>query len=381
MIRFLLANKAWLVITVLLAASPLVLPTFLSMWLPSIAIALLWISRSFALAQTLHATESKAIQPNFENLHRAINRYIEGLNNCFNEQFTQFHNELQQLDSMMVDAVAKLSLSFNSLHHINSGQSVVLEALLSHINPTDQTGGKYLSFQTLATEMYSVLQVSTEHVLQINKQSSDMAEVVSDLGRHMAKIEKLLEDVQKIADQTNLLALNAAIEAARAGEAGRGFAVVADEVRNLSRHSDRFSEEIKNVINVSKANIEQALAMVALMESKDTSAALDSKDKLDSVMPQVTELNTHLLKSIAEASSLVAKLDGSVDDAENSLQFEEACKKLIAYLQVRTNRFQALANEISIGLGVFKTTDTLNWETQLHEGIARCKDLQAQWRN
>jgi Methyl-accepting chemotaxis protein len=196
----------------------------------------------------------------------------------------------------------------------------------------------------------------------------------------MAHVEKLLADVQKIADQTNLLALNAAIEAARAGEAGRGFAVVADEVRNLSKHSDKFSEEIKSVVSASKKNIHQAQHMIETMASKDMNIALNSKDKIDTMMANISVINSKVAKSILEISQITEDVEMSVNDAVRGLQFEDMCRQLIDFLQANTQHFQAMADEVTIGMGVFKTTDSMNWERQLNEGAKRLQEMQHQWR-
>lgn len=208
----------------------------------------------------------------------------------------------------------------------------------------------------------------------------EMVGVINDVGSNMARVEKLLVDVQKIADQTNLLALNAAIEAARAGEAGRGFAVVADEVRNLSKNSDKFSEEIKTVVNASKNNIHQAQSIIEMMASKDMNIAISSKDKIDDMMSAITLINKKVSKSIAEVSQLTDNVGITVNDAVRGLQFEDMCRQLIEFLQANTQHFQAMADEVAIGMGVFKTTDSANWEHQLNEGINRLQAMQGQWR-
>jgi methyl-accepting chemotaxis protein len=381
MYNFLLAQRLLLALTCLIGLSVLILPPALAGWLPMCAIAAIWIGKAYVLSVARPVSADDDTLADQQALNKAIDRYVGIVNDCFSDELVRYNSELEQLKGMVADAVATLSVSFNNIHGFSAGQLSVIDALVNDLQGSDSDEGGVMSCKSFTDETDRVLHFFIDHVLQVSKQSIEMVGVISDVGNHMAQVEKLLRDVQKIADQTNLLALNAAIEAARAGEAGRGFAVVADEVRNLSKHSDRFSEEIKAVVNAAKVNIERAQSMIEAMASKDMNVALSSKDNIDDMMGQIAKINDRVAISISEVSSLTTRVESSVNDAIRSLQFEDMCRQLIEFLQQKTDRFQAMANEVSVVFGVFKTTEPKAWNAQLDDGVERVRAIREQWRS
>lgn len=343
---------------------------------------LVWVINAFLCHQSWQNQEHERSQKGEDrDLQQAIERYSHCLQACMSHEVEQFAAELKQLKSMLADAVVTMSNSFNNLHDLTVDQSQMASSLVLDLNNSSPGMDQSMNFTRFAQETDNVLRFFIDHILEISKQSMEMVGIINDVGAHMSHVEKLLADVQKIADQTNLLALNAAIEAARAGEAGRGFAVVADEVRNLSKHSDKFSEEIKRVVTASKHNIHEAQNMIEVMASKDMNVTISSKATIDKMMSDIAKLNSKLSHNVVELSHLSARIEVNVGDAIRGLQFEDLSRQLIEYLQNNIYHFQAMADEVRISLGFLQSSDPATWEKELNQGVERFHLMQQQWKN
>ncbi len=150
-------------------------------------------------------------------------------------------------------------------------------------------------------------------------QSTDKVEV---LASRVEDITKTLEVIRAIAEQTNLLALNAAIEAARAGEQGRGFAVVADEVRALAHRTQASTAEIENMMNLMRAGAEEAVT--AMTRSRNLASttrvqAVQAEEALDEITEGVSVINEKNLV-IASAAEEQAQVTREVDRNLSTIQ-------------------------------------------------------------
>ncbi len=240
---------------------------------------------------------------------------------------TDIHASLGQINELVSDSVVSLQSSFNNLHDQTREQQDVVMSIMDAMGEGDDR----ISFSQFAEETDGVLRYFVDHIVNTSAESMGMVEHIDDVVERLASAESLLNDMNQIADQTNLLALNAAIEAARAGEAGRGFAVVADEVRNLSQRSSRFSEEIRTALGDSKTYIENAREAVRKLASKDMNFAIRSKARVDDMIEQIAAFNTKLGASLSSVVRLSEAIDGSVGDAVRSLQFEDLVTQLVSY--------------------------------------------------
>ncbi|MEE1923718.1 methyl-accepting chemotaxis protein [Pseudomonas sp. 148P] len=118
-----------------------------------------------------------------------------------------------------------------------------------------------------------VMQATIDTISRVNREISGTADVIRHLEQDSARIGKVLEVIRGIAEQTNLLALNAAIEAARAGEAGRGFAVVADEVRNLAQRTASSIAEINQIISAVQSGAVEAVKAIESGQARSEEGA------------------------------------------------------------------------------------------------------------
>lgn len=193
-----------------------------------------------------------------------------------------------------------------------------------------------------------------EQAEQIEKASETSIEL-NDYGK---KIDTIIETIQDIAEQTNLLALNAAIEAARAGEQGRGFAVVADEVRSLASRTKKSTEEIQNmieimqkliqaVVHVIKLNVERNESNIEVAEKADTGLR-----QMSDVMGQIVEMNMQIATATEEQSSTAREISASVihisDSAEETAQGARENAESSHTLREQSQHQQALIDKFTV---------------------------------
>lgn len=160
-----------------------------------------------------------------------------------------------------------------------------------------------------------VMQQTVSMIGNLSKEVERAATVIADLESASVNIGTILDTIRGIADQTNLLALNAAIEAARAGEQGRGFAVVADEVRTLAQRTQESTEEIQSLIGHFQNGAKEAGEVMKIgKESAEQSVnealkASKSLKGISQMVASISEMNAHIAHSAIEQQSVVEDMN------------------------------------------------------------------------
>jgi methyl-accepting chemotaxis protein len=181
---------------------------------------------------------------------------------------------------------------------------------------------------TLIVKSQSILQSSREVIGELSGDISKSSDQVGKVAEQSQEIYGILNTIRNIAEQTNLLALNAAIEAARAGEQGRGFAVVADEVRSLAGRTQQSTEEVDALIQGLQKEVDGAVTMLAASQEKMTATVAGSEEAYESLnqaVSQVSMINdnaTQVASAATEQSSVseeISEMVTEVGDAASRL--------------------------------------------------------------
>ena len=243
----------------------------------------------------------------------------EDLSGAVSSEVEAIREEIQRVHSLLRDAINPLSESFHGIVAKSQRQEDAVIELVERV-AVKASGGNVKGFIKEASDLMSYF---VEIMVDTAKQSVETVYKIDDMVDHMDGIFRLLENVRSIADQTNLLALNAAIEAARAGEAGRGFAVVADEVRQLSLRSNAMNEEIRGQVNAAKDAIARVRQTVSEMAGRDMNMTIEAKDRVESALDEIATVNEYTASKVGELSSLSTSINADVNDAVRMLQFED----------------------------------------------------------
>lgn len=274
------------------------------------------------------------------------------------DQITSVSGDIDERAKHLSDTIDKVEKGSQSQSESAGSMAAAVKELTVSIDRVASNAGEVRQIsdnsKTLASDGEKVVQQVVGDMEKINSAVMNAALTIEDLGKKSEQIQSIVKSIKEIADQTNLLALNAAIEAARAGEQGRGFAVVADEVRKLAEKTSKSTQEISAVTEIitgstndAVAEMEAAVEMVksgSLLAKQAGAAIVEINDGAlrvlngvegisNSIQEQsmagreiavnvekVAQMSEENTASVREASSIVERLEYMSQSLEESVK-------------------------------------------------------------
>lgn len=309
------------------------------MWAMLGLLMLGWGASSYFLASRMNMPNpAKGHEPGqaFVEVQRDVAAAVTGFAESYTPHFKEVELEAGQVKTIVSDAISRLVTSFTGLENQTRRQQELAMQLVNQ-NRGEMLDGSNQSvdFESFVHEISHTLTIFVETTIDNSKIGMELVGMMDDIVNRVQSIVSVLGELEAIAKQTNLLALNAAIEAARAGEAGRGFAVVADEVRNLSMRSTQFSNQIRTYMEGVDTSVRTAEQSINSMASKDMQIALNSKQKVESMLEAIQGINKDMTQIAGQLSDIAGQVEADVRSSITSLQFQDLANQLLTRIEAR----------------------------------------------
>jgi len=285
---------------------------------------------------------------------RAMDALLTNLKNVFNEIIGSVHSltsAAAQLSSIAEEMSRTAESSSTRANSVATASEEMSQTVVDVAKNTANIAESAKKAVDTAQEGNKIVERSVGEVKEIDKTVNESARFVKSLGERSVHIGEIISVINDIADQTNLLALNAAIEAARAGEQGRGFAVVADEVRKLAERTAQATSEIEEMIKAIQNEVTKAVEIMDNATKKvDTGVKLTAQagEALKEIVKSSNELQL-MVKQIASAteemSATSEQISKEILDIANASRDTTASSQETAQAAVSLSRIATKLDE------------------------------------
>ncbi len=293
-------------------------------------------------------------------LAKNFNTFVDSLQNLIGHVREQSYLINEQSDNntrRANNAVAEIHQQQQEITLVATAVTELASATKEIASHAEQTANAAQGSTESTNYGQSLVQKTRGSINSLATELTEASSVISELDRHAQEISTVLSTIQGIAEQTNLLALNAAIEAARAGEQGRGFAVVADEVRVLSQRTHASTEEIKATIDTLQQTTNRAVGLMDRSSGLANTSVTDADEATNALseIHNAVSLISDMATQIATAAEEQTHVTGEI--TQNITSIKDVADDLVVNTQdssKESNKLKLQAQELTDKVATFK---------------------------
>ena len=272
---------------------------------------------------------------------------VTGLSDACEEMLPIWHRHIETSRMQTENAITNLTGRFSNLSQRLTAAVQAAQRAAGDIDGAGGDGGVVATFDASKTELTSVV----DSLKDVMSEKNEMYELISGLEKHVGELNAMAADVANIASKTNLLALNASIEAARAGDAGRGFAIVAEEVRSLSLQSADTVKAIAGKVDAISSSMKKTLHAAEEAAERDMHSVQASETTIESVLERLQSLTSGLVTASGILYEESRGIGEEVEDIMVSLQFQDRVSQILGSVQGNINEFRSHLEECRAHVG------------------------------